>query len=252
LTTLFLLNHRCKIRKLEAEEILAATRGGAGTQPPPNLPLGGANTNDTTNNPKVRIDKLVQLTRLNIPIEDTNLAQEAMNNSAVLNSYDILAVQPQSDRAFAFACNSLDIDIISLDLSKRLSYRFRPDLIKTALQRGVYFEILYAPLLREPGSRRQMFANSQSLARETRGRGIILSSGARTAIELRGPYDVVNLATFLGMSEAQAHAAVGQNAAAVVEHAKKRKAFRGTLIIRVSFQEYYTFLQDLEGFRISN
>ncbi len=175
----------------------------------------------------------MQLTRLNIPIDDTNVAQEAMNNAAVVNSYDILAVQPQSERAFAFACNSLYIDIISLDLSKRLSYRFRPDLIKAALQRGVFFEILYAPLLRELGSRRQMFANAQSLSRETRGRGIILSSGARTAIELRGPYDVVNLATFLGLSEAQAHAAVGKNPAAVVEHAKKRKAFRGTLVIRV-------------------
>jgi ribonuclease P/MRP protein subunit RPP1 len=190
--------------------------------------------NDTTSTAQVHSSKLVQLTRLNIPIEDTNVAQETMNNAAILSSYDVLAVQPQSERAFAFACNSLDIDIISLDLSKRLNYRFRPDLIKTALQRGVYFEILYAPLLREPGSRRQMFANAQSLARETRGRGIILSSAARTAIELRGPYDVVNLATFLGMSEAQAHAAVGKNPAAVVEHAKKRKAFRGTLVIRVS------------------
>ena len=78
-----------------------------------------------------------------------------------------------------------------------------------------------------------MFANAQALSRETRGKGILLSSGARTAIELRGPYDLVNLATFLGLSEVQAHAAVGKNAAAVVEHAKKRKAFRGTLTIRV-------------------
>ncbi|KAG7671205.1 hypothetical protein Ndes2526B_g02328 [Nannochloris sp. 'desiccata'] len=217
---------KCKIRKLDVEEILAATRG----HPPPNQQEGDGD--DTISSTKVHSSKLLQLTRLNIPIEDTNIAQEAMNSATILNSYDILAVQPLSERAFAFACNSLDIDIISLDLSKRLSYKFKPDLIKAALQRGVYFEILYAPLLREPGSRRQMFANAQSLARETRGRGIIISSGARTAIELRGPYDVVNLATFLGLSEAQAHAGVGKNAAAVVEHAKSRKAFRGTLVIR--------------------
>ena len=101
------------------------------------------------------------------------------------------------------------------------------------MQRGVYFEILYAPILREPGSRRQIFTNAQALTRETRGRGIVLSSGARTAIELRGPYDVVNLGTFLGLTEQQAHAAVGKNAVAVVEHARKRKSYRGTLSIRV-------------------
>jgi ribonuclease P/MRP protein subunit RPP1 len=228
--------YRCKIRKLNVEELLAATRG----PPPPHHPESGGDSNDIITNTQVHSSKLVQLNRLNIPIEDTNVAQEAMNSAAVLNSYDILAVQPQSERAFAFACNSLDVDIISLDLSKRLSYRFRPDLIKSALQRGVHFEILYAPLLREPGSRRQMFANAQSLARETRGRGIIISSGARTAIELRGPYDIVNLATFLGLSEAQAYAGVGKNATTVIEHAKKRKAFRGTLNIRVSlFDDIY-------------
>jgi len=221
------------------EELLAATRG----HPLPNQQESGDDGNDTFTSNKVHCSKLVQLNRLNIPIEDTNLAQEAMNSTAVLNSYDILAVQPQSERAFAFACNSLDIDIISLDLSKRLSYRFKPDLIKAALQRGVHFEILYAPLLREPGSRRQMFANAQSLARETRGKGIIISSGARTAIELRGPYDAVNLATFLGLSEAQAYAGVGKNAAMVVEHAKKRKAFRGALIIRVSLMDEYIATQ---------
>lgn len=43
-----------------------------------------------------------------------------------------------------------------------------------------------------------------ALCRGTRGQGIILSSGARSAFELRGPYDVINLATLMGLSEQQA------------------------------------------------
>lgn len=232
---MFHYNKLCRnsIRRLELEELLAATRGLH-----PIAQTSGSSSQQQQQHGSPY--NLIQLTRLNLPIEDTNEAQEAASNTPVLASYDIIAVQPHSERAFAFACTSLDVDIISIDLSKRLNYRFRPDLIKTAMQRGLHFEILYAPILRDSGSRRQSFANAQALSRETRGRAIILSSGARTALELRGPYDVVNLGTFLGLSEAQAHAAVGKNCTAVVEHARKRKAFRGTLTLRVS--DSYSYL----------
>lgn len=43
-----------------------------------------------------------------------------------------------------------------------------------------------------------------ALVRATRGQGIIVSSGARTAFELRGPCDAVNLATLLGLRDDQA------------------------------------------------
>lgn len=45
----------------------------------------------------------------------------------------------------------------------------------------------------------------------TRGRGIILSSGARQAMEVRGPNDVANLATLFGLSLEVAKAAVSKN-----------------------------------------
>lgn len=45
-----------------------------------------------------------------------------------------------------------------------------------------------------------------ALVRAVRGQGIILSSGARAAFELRGPYDAVNLATLLGLRGDQAQA----------------------------------------------
>jgi ribonuclease P/MRP protein subunit RPP1 len=174
-----------------------------------------------------------QLTRLNIPTDDANTAQAACSNSGVVSTYDLIAVQPQSERAFAQACTTLDVDIISLDLAKRLPYRFKPASVQAAAARGVHFEITYSAALRDSGTRKQLFTNAQALCRETRGRNVIVSSGARTAMELRGPLDVINLATFLGMTQQQAVNALTTNAGAVLDHMRARKAYRGALFLRL-------------------
>ena len=102
------------------------------------------------------------------------------------------------------ACSSLQVDIISLDLAHRLPFRLRPKVLAPAVERGVMFEISYACCLRDETSRRLLFSNATALARATRGRNIIISSGARTAFELRGPYDVINLSTLFGLPESHA------------------------------------------------
>ena len=94
-------------------------------------------------------------------------------------------------------------------------------------------QICYAPVLREAGLRRQLFANALALCRETRGRGIVLSSGARSYMELRGPLDVANLATLFGLTQEQALAALTSAPAAAVQRAAARRAYRSTLTVRV-------------------
>lgn len=98
-------------------------------------------------------------------------------------------------------------------------------------------QICLAPALRDAASRRQLFANALALARETRGRGLVLSSGARSYMELRGPLDVINVATLLGLTPQQAAAAVTSAPAAVVARAVARRAYRGTLMLRVRSPE---------------
>lgn len=114
------------------------------------------------------------------------------------------------------ACASLPVDIISLDLSHRLPYRLRPKVLAPAVQRGVMFEISYACCLRDETSRRLLFSNATALARATRGQNIIVSSGARTAFELRSPYDVINLSTLFGLPER--HAKVSSCTSALLSH----------------------------------
>jgi ribonuclease P/MRP protein subunit RPP1 len=107
-------------------------------------------------------------------------------------------------------------------------------------------QICFAPALREAGLRRQLFANGQALVREARGRGLVLSSGARAALELRGPLDVANLGSLLGLSQQQALAAITSAPAAVVARAAARRAYRGTLSVRVRSGEELTALKRRE------
>ena len=97
------------------------------------------------------------------------------------------------------ASSSLQVDIISLDLGRRLPFRLKAKILAPALDRGVMLEISYACCLRDETSRQLLFSNAAALARATRGKNIILSSGARSAFELRSPYDAMNLATLFGL-----------------------------------------------------
>ncbi|EEY17618.1 conserved hypothetical protein [Verticillium alfalfae VaMs.102] len=64
-------------------------------------------------------------------------------------AYDLLAVRPTNERAFTSACLALaDPALISLDLTARFDFHFRPKPCMAAVARGVRFEICYAHALR--------------------------------------------------------------------------------------------------------
>lgn len=50
----------------------------------------------------------------------------------------------------------------------------------------------------------------------TRGKNLIISSGAPSVTELRGPNDVINLMSLLGLSTERARAAVSKNCRYVI------------------------------------
>ena len=171
-----------------------------------------------------------QLSRLTLATDDPAAAAAACGNAIVAGSYDLLAVAPGSERVFSQACASLPLDIISLNLSRRLPFRLKTASVAAALKRGVSFEICYAAALRDATSRRQLLANAAALVRETRGRGLLVSAGARSLWELRGPHDVANLASALfGLTQAQARVAVGRNADACIARARQRQAWKGKI-----------------------
>lgn len=200
---------RCTLRPVDAAALQSAAAGPA--EPSQQLLSQGA-------------ERLVQLTRLTVVADAPAHCARLAAAGDVTRSYDILAVQAASERVFTSACTTLDVDIISFDLARRLPFRLRVPAVRAALARGISFELCYSPALREPNSRRQLFANALAVVRATGGAGVILSSGAQRAFELRGPYDVANLGTLFGLSLAAAKAAVSTRTEAVLQHAAARRA----------------------------
>ncbi|RHZ65096.1 hypothetical protein Glove_319g29 [Diversispora epigaea] len=166
--------------------------------------------------------RIEQLTRITIILEDSN-QNIGLKSSNATASYDIISVQPTNEKLFQNACGTFEADIISLEMGSRLPFYIKHSTVGLAIERGVFFEICYAPAIRDASSRRQLISNAQNLVRVTRGKNIIITSEAQRAMELRGPYDIMNLATIMGMNQATAKECISTNCRSVVMHAATRR-----------------------------
>lgn len=63
------------------------------------------------------------LSRITVSLDADADCTRFASAAAVTRTYDLLAVQPTSERAFASACATLDVDLISLDLCRRLPFK---------------------------------------------------------------------------------------------------------------------------------
>lgn len=137
------------------------------------------------------------------------------------------------------------IDIITLDLasSPRLPFQLKRSMVLKAIADGVVFEICYGPAMRSSSgagatpdrpvskdARRNIIAGARELIRVTNGRGVIVSSEARRCMEMRGPLDLCNFGTILGLKPEQAKNAVSNSArSAVIRGHSNRQSYRGVL-----------------------
>ncbi|KAK3934950.1 RNase P subunit p30-domain-containing protein [Diplogelasinospora grovesii] len=157
----------------------------------------------------------------------------------IARSYDMLAVRPTTDKAFSWACLSTTDPpaLISLDLTAYMNYHIHHRTAMAAVNRGTRFEICYSQAIGAPGPdaqrlRANFIANVLGLIRATKGRGIIVSSEARSALGLRGPADVVNLMAIWGLGPEKGMEALSNGArAVVVNEGIKRRSFRGVVDI---------------------
>ncbi|KAF2088334.1 PHP domain-like protein [Saccharata proteae CBS 121410] len=169
------------------------------------------------------------LRRCTLVLSDTSQNHRVTQLNA---AYDILAVRPTDEKTLQQACHSLDCDIISIDMTQRLGFFFKFKMLSEAIERGIKFEICYAPgvLARDSSARRNLITNATQLIRASRGRGLIISSEAKAAVGCRGPFDVVNLAAVWGLGQERGNEAVSKEArSAVVGAQMKRTSFRGVI-----------------------
>lgn len=74
-------------------------------------------------------------------------------------------------------------------------------MLGTAISRGVKIELCYSQALlsTDATAKRNLISNATQLIRVSRGRGLIISSEAKSALGVRAPSDVINLASIWGL-----------------------------------------------------
>ncbi|THH32209.1 hypothetical protein EUX98_g1992 [Antrodiella citrinella] len=145
------------------------------------------------------------------------------SNASLFSPYDLIALLPTTSGSFSLAClthtlpSPLTAHIISLPLTlPRLAFNLKHTLVRTALKNGAIFEIAYAGSLGgehdpslgasaagESGAsgKRNWWAGAREVVRVTKGKGIIVTSGAVNQVNLRSPKDVGNLYVLCLVSE---------------------------------------------------
>lgn len=167
------------------------------------------------------------LRRATLPLSDPAASNYRL--PSLVAAYDLLAIRPLTEKAFQNACLTLDVPIISLDLTQHFPFHFRPKPCMAAVSRGVRFEICYAQILNaDPRGRTNFISNVTSLFRATRGRGIMISSEAKSALGLRGPADIVNLLNVWGLANDKGMEGLrAVPRSIVINEGIKRNGFRG-------------------------
>uniref|UniRef100_A0A8C8DHM3 Ribonuclease P protein subunit p30 n=1 Tax=Oryzias sinensis TaxID=183150 RepID=A0A8C8DHM3_9TELE len=167
------------------------------------------------------------LNRLTVVVSDPSHYRP---NAPEYRRFDLLAVQPTSEKLFHAACMLYDIDIICISVTEKLPFFFKRAPINGAIDRGVVFEVSYSAAIRDSTMRRYTIANAASLTDSCKGKNVILSSAAEKALELRGPYDITNLGLLFGLSDGDAKEAVSSTCRAALLHAETRKTASGIVI----------------------
>ncbi|XP_016518430.1 ribonuclease P protein subunit p30 isoform X7 [Poecilia formosa] len=155
-------------------------------------------------------------------------------NATEYRAFDLLAIQPTTEKLFHTTCMLCDVDIICISVTEKLPFFFKRAPINGAIDRGVVFEVSYASALRDSTMRRYTIANAVCLMESCKGKNVIVSSAAEKS--LRG--------ALFGLSDADSKEAVSSTCRAVLLHAETRKTASGIVYTRISQQDT---LQDCVG-----
>lgn len=187
--------------------------------------------------------------RLTLQISDPAQCQGL---SKLQNIFDIIAIQPNTERALQLATTNLDVDLISFNLSNRLPFFLKHKAIGSAVEKGIKFEFCYSSVITGPAgylvssttetnmslsttallARKVFFNNVMQLIRASRSNGLVVSSGAVQPLQARNGNDILNLLKTVGLDSARAKACLTDNAEKVLISGRLRiKSFKQTIMI---------------------
>ncbi len=194
-----------------------------------------------------RHPSFTQYSRLTIIMDNPQNNLGINPSNEIIRSYDLIAIQPENEKMFQVACTSLDIDIITLDMSSRLAFPIRPGYVKVAIERGIVFEVTYGSMIQDSSYRRHSIANGLAVTRYLKGgKNLIVSSGATAPWQIRAPVDVMNMVQLFGVKGHLKKATVTLNPHAAFMHASTRKhTFRGAVMQMPTEEELATDSTDM-------
>lgn len=172
--------------------------------------------------------------RLTLQVDDPSRGQPI---SKIAQQYDIVAIMPLSERALTLATtssstSSLDIDLLTFDYGKRLPALLKHKAMCACVKRGVKVEIVYGYALRDTQQRSYFVSGVRSVIRSCRGRGIVVSSGAKRSLECRNVLGVNALLKSLGLSSDKCSKAMGELASLVLLNGRLRtKSYKQTVVV---------------------
>lgn len=139
--------------------------------------------------------KLHILNRLTI-VYAQQVVSHDMNTSLNLKKFHLVAALPTNEVALQHACSTFGGDIIGMVLEESKYCLIGHKYYQMAARRGIFFEIQYAPAVRDSNQRKDTIIVAQNLVSHRKAKSILISSGALNAFQVRGPYDIANLYPF--------------------------------------------------------
>ncbi|XP_037707944.1 ribonuclease P protein subunit p30 [Drosophila subpulchrella] len=176
-------------------------------------------------------DQLRILQRITILYVDVNVAH-AMSVSLNLRKFNIIAGQPKTDAALTHCCTAFNGDLITFDPVAGSRLLVNRKAYQVAVRRGMFFEIKYAPAIVDSNNRKDMIKVAQNYCTKGKSKNIIFSSGATHEFQLRGPYDVANLAFIFGLSEDQGKNAVDRHCRQLFLKAESRRLGKTIMFVK--------------------
>jgi ribonuclease P/MRP protein subunit RPP1 len=166
--------------------------------------------------------KLNILQRLTIEFSDSSIAHK-LNQSENVRKYDIIAVIPKTLQAFQYACGSMDVDVITFEPESRIPFKVSRKLYRQAAERGIFFELMYSPAIRDSTARKNIITTAHIYYAVGKSKNIVVTSGAENHMFIRNVHDVINLGFIFGLNSSESLEVVRNNARRLILKANSRR-----------------------------
>ncbi|GLH15914.1 Ribonuclease P protein subunit p30 [Gryllus bimaculatus] len=166
--------------------------------------------------------KLTIVNRLTFEFSDQLQAHQIIQNP-VTKKYHLLAAIPKTQAAYNFTCSHLNVDIVTFDPGNKYPIKHQRKMYNFAARRGLYFELLYSPAASDGATRQHVITRGHMYYYFGKSKNVLISSNASVPLQLKGPYDVINIGLLFGLSEEQSKFSISEAGRKVLQHGACRR-----------------------------